>query len=942
MILINTLNEKSFQLNGITTPKVYIPIKVGSDSISLVNVYDTRQVIISSVKYDEVTIDGEVKDDVVALIGALVPLTFEFKVDDDVLDAFAEDVNTELADFQTQINSISSGFKGTLLISDIPTEDGIYYPTESGTYTNAGGLIIDLNGGLTVIIKTGVTFEGVTYPIDLSGYLTDQDKALTLDPTDTNKVATGKAVADYTNLNVTDKAQQTISYTPVPEVDIFGTDAFHFATVSSVTHHRTLLKGAVFNKIEACLYLVEMPENYNYTIKVHSSETLTEDLSKWTELFSEDYNQDSKPNAAFPSTKISIQLPDLISLKAGSVIYVTLWSSSTVVASRKIDAVSLETRFLISGDFTNFPTSFEFAGDDRFGTTGLNLYNTSSAAKDLINTSQSAEGYEREVNSNVQGTGFFTNFDVHSSGQYTQALKDFEFNNTVVGFQFENLNEYTVEAKIFKSAIKTNDPRDMIYLDSMVFVESQTDNNKQNLDSLEVHPDSISITWSRSFKIKKNEWVYIIIYSPQDLYSIRTFQNTSPDNRVIYSIQNTGAFPIDYLFAEEAIAQTTGINFYLLNPITAIDKKAVENTKRLNELNPEPSVNSIFFPKKLNLISGQKNTFYKSSIIKDVKNLLKKFITVSLPSSTNTGFKVQRHYSGFDDVSLNSNEISETIGIHYKDLSTGDNFSIRDIEISIADVNSKDGQTIRYNNLGDSLTNRGVGNAIDVFLNNLGSTINVVNVGSQNNYYDTLGEGREGWTFGNFIGKDRTHHYGGSVANNPFLKLANATDKANKGDWCFTNTGSANETSYTNVVDKNQDFYIFDYANYLLTYPNITHASIALGSNDLIHGENAGSEIELGLTVMVSQMKEAIPSLKIGVVVGTIKAFGYELQNETFDSIQTQINKIEELGFSDVEPIPVYAFQNQFFDFPDDDKVHFFPSQLPVYAQAMVGWILNS
>lgn len=38
------------------------------------------------------------------------------------------------------VNSIGTGFQGTIKIADTPTEPGIYIPTESGTYANAGGL----------------------------------------------------------------------------------------------------------------------------------------------------------------------------------------------------------------------------------------------------------------------------------------------------------------------------------------------------------------------------------------------------------------------------------------------------------------------------------------------------------------------------------------------------------------------------------------------------------------------------------------------------------------------------------------------------------------------------------------------------------------------------------------------------------------------------------
>lgn len=41
------------------------------------------------------------------------------------------------------VNSIGTGFQGTIKIADTPTEEGVYIPTEAGTYTNAGGLTYD-------------------------------------------------------------------------------------------------------------------------------------------------------------------------------------------------------------------------------------------------------------------------------------------------------------------------------------------------------------------------------------------------------------------------------------------------------------------------------------------------------------------------------------------------------------------------------------------------------------------------------------------------------------------------------------------------------------------------------------------------------------------------------------------------------------------------------
>src|SRR5690554_8154179 len=52
-----------------------------------------------------------------------------------------------------------SGYRGAISIEDVLTEDGIYTPTEVGTYPNAGGLLYALEttdeGLIDQFIKTG-------------------------------------------------------------------------------------------------------------------------------------------------------------------------------------------------------------------------------------------------------------------------------------------------------------------------------------------------------------------------------------------------------------------------------------------------------------------------------------------------------------------------------------------------------------------------------------------------------------------------------------------------------------------------------------------------------------------------------------------------------------------------------------------------------------------
>lgn len=57
-------------------------------------------------------------------------------------------------------------FKGSIAPTDTtPTQDGTYVPTISGTYTNAGGQVVNLNDGYTTLILTGSVWSKQVVPV---------------------------------------------------------------------------------------------------------------------------------------------------------------------------------------------------------------------------------------------------------------------------------------------------------------------------------------------------------------------------------------------------------------------------------------------------------------------------------------------------------------------------------------------------------------------------------------------------------------------------------------------------------------------------------------------------------------------------------------------------------------------------------------------------------
>jgi hypothetical protein len=68
------------------------------------------------------------------------------------------------------INANNTLFKETIAIADIPSENGWYFASESGTYTNCGGLVIDNSDNIAIIVVSGTfdVFNKIDIPLNIT------------------------------------------------------------------------------------------------------------------------------------------------------------------------------------------------------------------------------------------------------------------------------------------------------------------------------------------------------------------------------------------------------------------------------------------------------------------------------------------------------------------------------------------------------------------------------------------------------------------------------------------------------------------------------------------------------------------------------------------------------------------------------------------------------
>lgn len=375
--------------------------------------------------------------------------------------------------------------------------------------------------------------------------------------------------------------------------------------------------------------------------------------------------------------------------------------------------------------------------------------------------------------------------------------------------------------------------------------------------------------------------------------------------------------------------------------------------------------NVLLLPHKIFTIEGVDIALYKDSLL----TFTDKAYDYKMALTNIKDGKATIEYFN-DNIKITPEKLSNKFNINFK-FNPSDDFYFYELEHKTVTKTSNKGKEITVLSIGDSLTNRNVISYMVEYMKKLGVTVNTVgtmmNGGSK-------GEGREGWKFSNFIGYDNTHNSTGTIIEvqptgttstiyeNPFLRLANETDKNDNPTWCFRNTGTKFELNYKNDEDKSGDFYIFDFNNYIKSHeintPDII--TIALSTNDINHDTTlAVNNCITSLEIMIKQIKKAIPDCKIGIVPA--HAWLEKKNNNNWEKytsvwIKECVNLVENLkiDYKDIDIIPMWCHMDRNFIYPSDaitvnnykkgtynDTVHFYEIGKRQYAEIMSFYIMN-
>lgn len=407
---------------------------------------------------------------------------------------------------------------------------------------------------------------------------------------------------------------------------------------------------------------------------------------------------------------------------------------------------------------------------------------------------------------------------------------------------------------------------------------------------------------------------------------IRKYSNYSQN----FEIPTNGAYIrvviADVLFSDERKAMLLSEN-YITSVGTVKDhiefsKKTILNALLSKEENPnEPPDDTKIDMSKVKIIAGDKIylvndeplRIYKSSICNSDK--VKLYLQSKFDFyNDETALPYFSELSGM--VEVKANEISDSLELKIlDDIGNVYNRTLTVEKVKTADISNK---SVKLSCFGDSTMYGGLLRPCRKNLVRFGFTPSFI--GTNKTGTTEMAEARSSYCYAHYIGyrtvlsADKTQE----APPLPFLKIASAEDKVNHPDWCYTRTLSENEKTYSEVVSENgdttQDFYIFDYARYLsensLDTPDI--AIIGMGINDSWkYPQNWISICKKAITIMVTQMRKAVPNLKIGITCMPIKN-----TNESQERQAEFTEMLRELSKNlDFDIISEHISQSKEFDF---------------------------
>lgn len=176
MIVINTVSNERFSLNGIEYFKNFLSFVYG-DNVGIYNAYDKTDQRVNLDLYSNFTVNGVLYESAALLQSALLGVIYT----------------------RDTLGAVNTVLKGSVKPTDTPTGTGVAFwvATQAGTYTNFGGVIVSANSFAVISRDATGAFSISQTTFDITSKVNVSDVINTLVSTETTKplsAAQGKAL----------------------------------------------------------------------------------------------------------------------------------------------------------------------------------------------------------------------------------------------------------------------------------------------------------------------------------------------------------------------------------------------------------------------------------------------------------------------------------------------------------------------------------------------------------------------------------------------------------------------------------------------------------------------------------------------------------------------------------------------------------------------------
>lgn len=300
---------------------------------------------------------------------------------------------------------------------------------------------------------------------------------------------------------------------------------------------------------------------------------------------------------------------------------------------------------------------------------------------------------------------------------------------------------------------------------------------------------------------------------------------------------------------------------------------AESNIEQIKDvISSDLSTANILVGDSIYMISEEELPIYESSMLAKTSEGVKTAISYNKNNDT-----MSPRTEFFNGNILVDNTMGDKVSLMAYDKYDTYSYLKKDVNIKKVSSSYKSGTDIKILCIGDDLITDKTASYIKNKLTSFGTSPEMIGTMISDGVYN---EGRSGWFYSTFIGASgrgiaegkitpQTSKGVSSTLLNPFVRVANADDKADRPNDCYRSTGAYIEKTYYSDDNKDGAFYIFDFNKYMevqgIAEPDVVVIAI---KPELVNAftEDVVSTNMIYMKQLVVGIRAALPNAYIALV----------------------------------------------------------------------------